>query len=145
MKKRFCFLMLMIIAIACSDDNSINNNASEIANIVKSGTWRITYFFDTDSDETSNFAGYAFTFGSSDVLTATKGGTTYLGTWSISDSNSNDDSIDDLEFNIAFVAPPDFEELSEDWDMIEYTTTRIKLVHVSGGNGGTDYLTFEKN
>ncbi|MEZ4988540.1 MAG: hypothetical protein R2795_26535 [Saprospiraceae bacterium] len=37
-----------------------------------------------------------------------------------------------------------FEELNEDWEIISQSDTRIELVHVSGGNGGTDYLTFER-
>jgi hypothetical protein len=145
MKKRYWFPLLILIAIACSEDNSSSNSKSDVVNTATSGIWRITYFYDTDSDETANFTGYAFTFGASDVLTATKGSTTQTGIWSVSDSNSNDDSIDDLHFNIAFTIPPDFEELSDDWDIIEYTSTKIRLVDVSGGSGGTDYLTFEKN
>jgi hypothetical protein len=51
----------------------------------------------------------------------------------------------DLDFNIFFAAPPDFENLSDDWDFILYKSTKIELIDMSGGNGGTDYLTFEKN
>ena len=109
-----------------------------------SGTWAITYYFD-DADETSDYAGYTFTFGASNVITATNGTNTYTGTWTITDSNSSDDSIDDLDFNIVFTAPPDFEELSDDWDIVEVTDTKIELIDISGGGGGTDYLTFEKN
>ncbi len=38
----------------------------------------------------------------------------------------------------------DFEELSDDWDIISHSSTKIELIDISGGNGGTDYLTFEK-
>ena len=51
----------------------------------------------------------------------------------------------DIDFNIFFSAPADFAELSEDWDIISHTASKIELIHVSGGNGGTDLLTFEKN
>lgn len=45
-----------------------------------------------------------------------------------------------------FSSPTVFaDELTDDWDIISYTDTKIQLVDVSGGNGGTDYLTFEKN
>ena len=39
----------------------------------------------------------------------------------------------------------EFEELTDDWEITEKSATVIKLRDVSGGNGGTDYLTFTKN
>nr|WP_315147929.1 hypothetical protein [uncultured Flavobacterium sp.] len=50
-----------------------------------------------------------------------------------------------MDFNIAFASPATFLELTDDWEIIERTSTVIKLKDVSGGNGGTDYLTFTKN
>lgn len=45
-----------------------------------------------------------------------------------------------------FSSPAVFaDELTDDWDIISYSATKIQLIDVSGGNGGTDYLTFEKN
>lgn len=44
-----------------------------------------------------------------------------------------------------FTSPPDFEELTDDWDIISQTSSKIELIDISGGNGGTDYLTFQKN
>lgn len=144
MKATGLIFLFGMLAVACNNnDDATPSNQSKIENIAKSGTWKITYFYDTDKEETANFNGYNFTFGS--TLTATNGVNTHTGTWSITDSNSNDDSMDDLHFNIAFTAPPDFEDLSDDWDIIEVTETKIKLIDVSGGGGGTDYLTFEKN
>ncbi len=145
MKSIRLIFIFLIAAVACNNDDSTNSNQSKVEGIAKSGTWRITYYYDTDKEETANFTGYNFTFGASKVLTATNGANTHTGTWSITDHNSNDDSMDDLHYNIAFTAPPAFEELSDDWEIMEVTDTKIKLVDVSGGNGGTDYLTFEKN
>ena len=128
------------------DDSSSSNvnNPNDVINIVNNGTWRITYYFDTDQEETNTFTGYNFTFGANSVLTTTNGTNTYTGIWSVTDSNSNDDSISDLHFNIAFASPTEFEELTDDWEITEKSATVIKLRDVSGGNGGT-YLTFTKN
>lgn len=112
---------------------------------VSSGTWRITSFVDSGTDETANFSGYNFTFASDGTLSATNGSTTYSGTWSVTDSNSNDDSADDIDFNIYFNATNDFEDLNDDWDISSHSSSTIALMDVSGGNGGTDYLTFTKN
>ena len=78
-------------------------------------------------------------------MSASNGSNTYSGTWSITDSNSDDDSADDLDFNINFNLTNDFEDLNDDWDIVSHTSTELKLIDVSGGNGGTDELTFVKN
>ena len=62
-----------------------------------------------------------------------------------SGGNSSGNTSGDIDFNIFFASPADFAELSEDWDIISHSATKIELKHVSGGNGGTDLLTFEKN
>jgi hypothetical protein len=144
MKTSSLFFLLILVLFACKEDDSSDVNQAKVINAVTSGTWRITYYYDTDKEETINFTGYNFTFGSG-PLTATNGTNTYAGTWSITDSNSNDDTLDDLNFNISFASPAAFADLSDDWDILEVTDTKIKLVDVSGGSGGTDYLTFEKN
>ena len=141
-----CFLSLFTI-VSCNkdDDNPSNNTETTVQSNVQSGTWRITKFIDSGNEETNHFSGYNFTFNSSGVLNANNGTNNYDGTWSISDSNSNDDSHDDLEFNINFNLTNDFEDLNDDWDFISQSPTKIELIDVSGGNDGTDYLTFEKN
>lgn len=60
-------------------------------------------------------------------------------------SGGSGNSSGAIDFNIFFASPADFAELSEDWDIISHTASKIELKHVSGGNGGTDLLTFEKN
>lgn len=154
---KFAAIALMVVSVSCTNDNEdnglTNNNLSsaqitELKSIAEGSSWTITYFFDTDKEETSNFNGYTFTFNSDGTLTATNGTNEVNGTWSITDSNSNDDSSNDdsdVDFNISFSTPTDFEDLSDDWDIVKYSSVRIELIDVSGGNGGTDNLVFEKN
>ncbi|QYJ69493.1 hypothetical protein K1I41_07230 [Flavobacterium litorale] len=143
------FLFTLVTSCNSDDDsNGINNgNINAITNVVKTGTWKITTFSENGNDETNNFTGYNFTFGDNNVLTATNGADVHTGTWSVTTSNSSsdDNSANDIDFNIGFVSPQEFTDLSDDWDIIEYSSGVIKLIDVSGGNGGTDYLTFEKN
>lgn len=140
-------LLSLFAIVSCKKDDDSPNNSTQttVQNNVKSGTWRITKFIDSGVDETNHFTGYNFTFTSAGVLNATNGSTNFDGTWSITDSNSNDDSQNDLDFNIYFNITNDFEDLNDDWDFISQSSTKIELIDVSGGNGGTDYLTFEKN
>jgi hypothetical protein len=152
LKSLIIVFSLAFLSSACTSDSENNNSNNEAAiqameNLAEQGSWIITYFFDTDHEETSNYAGFEFTFGADGSLTGTDGTSIYNGTWSITDSSGSDDSPseDDIDFNIFFSSPPDFEELSEDWDIIQINENLIQLTHVSGGNGGTDFLTFEKN
>lgn len=147
--KNTTFLSMLLVALtvcytSCTNDNSEDLTPMVVENNVKSGQWRITSFIDSDNDETNHFNGFTFTFADNGNLAATNGATTYTGNWNITDSNSNDDNPDDIDFNITFSAPDDFEDLSEDWDIISQSSSRIELRHVSGGNGGTDNLVFEK-
>ena len=146
----FMFLFIATAFSSCTDeDDTVVNNSVDptpVINVVNNGTWRITLFNDSGVDETLNFTDYDFSFGASNILSATNGTNTYSGTWSVTSDNSNDDSpSNDLDFNIAFSAPANFAELTEDWNIISYTATKVQLVHVSGGGGETDYVTFEKN
>lgn len=137
--------------ISCSDDDSsptTNSNPGQVVATATEGTWRVSSFIDDTDDETTNFNGYNFTFAANGVVTATNAVNTYSGTWSVSDSDSSDDddsSSDDVDFNINFTTPAAFADLSDDWDIQETTATTIKLIDISGGNGGTDYLVFTKN
>ena len=136
-----------LMLITCSKDDSSSNDTvkTTIETIVQSGTWKIELYEDSGNDETNHFSGYNFTFYINGVLNANNGIVNHDGTWSITDSNSSDDSQDDLDFNINFIVTNDFEDLNDDWDLISYSSIRIELIDVSGGSGETDYLTFEKN
>ncbi len=125
-------------------DDLPNSSASQLKTQMQQGTWRISKFIDSDKDETAHFATYTFTFENSGTLKATNGSQTYSGSWSIGSSKSNDDNPSDLDFNISFNIGNDFDDLTDDWDIISQSASTVELIDVSGGNGGTDYLTFEK-
>ena len=135
----------LIFEIGSPAENCSSQVSNTVQTNIQAGTWRITSFIDSGDDETNHFSGYNFTFEETGILTANNGSNNFQGTWSISDNNSNDDSIDDLDFNINFNSPSDFTDLNDDWEFISHSSTKIELIDISGGNGGTDYLTFEKN
>lgn len=138
-------LLTFLSIVSCEkEDSSILTQIPEVSAAASTGTWRITYYLDSETDKTNLFSGYAFTFNSNGMLTAVKAAENVIGTWSVSNT-SDDDSPSDMDFNILFTTPAAFEDLSDDWDISEATAVKIKLIDISGGNGGTDYLTFEKN
>lgn len=112
---------------------------------IEEGTWKITNLTDDGENETYYFAGYSFDFNSDGKVTATNGASTISGTWSVSKDNSNDDSSSDVDFNLSFPETNNFDELNDDWDIVTQNDNTLELKDVSGGNGGTDLLTFSKN
>ena len=149
MKKIFAFFVLtsLLATSACSDDPDDKAPAEtplQVLQAMTDGTWHITTFSENGNEQKSQFETFNFTFGSANALTATDGTNVINGTWSVTSDNS-DDHHSGLDFNIAFAAPGNFAELTEDWEILQRTDTKLRLRHVSGGNGGTDYLTFEKN
>ena len=143
MKKIFALATIFIALglTSCKKDEPSTSNitTSNVTTTVSAGTWRVTYYWDTNRDETANFNGFNFTFGTSNLVSASNSLLTINGTWSI----ANDDSK--VKLILAFTTRANFIEISDDWHVIERTDTKIRLQDVSGGNGGTDYLTFEKN
>lgn len=130
-------ITLLVIALfsSCKKDDSTSSPSS--TNSIQQGQWKITSYIDSGNNETSHYAGFAFVFASGGVVTATKQGSSVNGSW----SSGTDDS--QLKLYLTFTATP-FSELNDDWHIVQQTSSLIQLEDVSGGNGGTDYLTFEK-
>lgn len=144
-------VLFAMVIISCSNDNSNANDAGTmdadaVKNAVISGDWQISYYFDTDKEETLEYAGFVFNFNLDGSLIATDGSTALSGAWSITVSDNGTDDLrdDDVDFNILFASPVKFEKLTDDWEIKTYSANKIELIDVSGGNGGTDFLTFQK-
>lgn len=134
------------------DDHGSHHSiaAAPVINTATSGTWKIAYYSDSGNDRTAWFANYLFTFNPDNAVLATNGDNSFTGSWSVANSHhsksgSDDDyGSSDVDFNLGFGSPAQFAELTDDWNIVSYSANRIELIDVSGGNGGTDYITFEK-
>jgi hypothetical protein len=136
-------LTATLLALAMNSCNKSDDPAgpgdSTAPTILQLGTWKVALFNDSGNDETSNFLGYNFTFASNGTVNAVKNTSSINGVWDTKvDNNQN-------KFILDFGTTNPFNELNEDWAILELTPVKIRLQHVSGGNGGTDLLTFEKN
>ena len=120
---------------------SVSAQINELRTIMASGTWVITFYFDNNQEETNTYRTFSFIFNPQGSLNASDGIDTSNGTWSVTPDSSDDGDID---FNIVFTSPPDFEELSDDWDVISYSNDKLELRDINGGSGQTDLLTFER-
>lgn len=145
-------LVLLLGSKACEKDEVTTDPQITAADIeaiksaVMTGDWIITLYSDDTEDDTVDYAGYIFNFQDGGILATTNGNTSLSGAWSINSSdNGNDDgSSSDIDFNILFSSPEIFAELSDDWDVKKYSDSKIELMDISGGDGGTHLLTFEK-
>ncbi|WP_299531990.1 hypothetical protein [Ulvibacterium sp.] len=152
MRKVINPLLLSFALVSCStDENNGDNetivvNAEEVKAIITDGEWRITFYADSDVDDTDNYNGYVFTFNVDGTLGATNGSTSLSGAWSITESENNDtdERERDVDFNIFFASPDIFEELANDWNILNYNDAKMELWDTSVDDGSTDYLNFEK-
>ncbi len=126
-------VLFLITLGACSKSNDKTSTLPVI-----DGQWRITYYWDRDQEETNKYTGYTFDFQTNDLIEVLVNGVQSTGTW----LQGTDDSTNKLI--LTFSSNP-LSELNEDWHVIEQSTTKIRLQHISGGDGHIDYLTFERN
>lgn len=138
MKNIFKSIALLLLVMAAVSSCKKDDSPSIVDNTIQQGNWKITYFEDNGNDETPHFSGYEFIFSPGGSATASNGSNTVSGTW----MTGTDDSQSKLILDFGSTSP--FDELNEDWHVLEETSTMIRCEHISGGNGGTDYLTFEK-
>lgn len=139
MKTLLFYSLLIALAVntmSCDRSNAVDPTTSQI---VSSGTWRVTLFTDSGNDETSDFAGYSFTFNSGGVLNAVKNGITTNGTWSINTSSNK--FIIDLGPKVVSNKP--LGELTDDWKILSNTTTEIRLTDDNAVS--SEFVTFTKN
>lgn len=136
MKKIILLSVAIIISspliISCSKENITN-----VASYVTKGTWRVTLYQENGVSKLYYFSNYDFIFSNSTV-TATRNASTVTGTF----STKYDDSKNKLVLNFGNTSP--FNQLNDDWEILEESETKIRMQDVSGGNGGTDLLTLEK-
>ncbi|MBC7937844.1 MAG: hypothetical protein H7Y86_21055 [Rhizobacter sp.] len=133
-------LLLVHISSCSKDDDNNNGGASEaVATSLQSGTWRVTSYVDNGTDETSDFSSFSFTFVNSGTVAASNTLSIATGTW--------DTGVDDSKHKLllAFNNSALFDEISEDWEIVAQSSTQVNLRHISGGNGETDLLVFQKN
>jgi len=156
MKKLPLFLLGVVFAFSANSCSSSDKplpivppaSTATISATASQGTWHVTKYVDHTLDQTDHFTGYTFTFGANNVLTATNadGTITVTGTWSVTNNQTGDDSPNNpIDFNILFSTPADFEDISDDWDIISISATKIEMTDVSGSSSNTDFITFEKN
>jgi hypothetical protein len=142
---KFSITTLLFISLtACTKEDNLATTANEIisqaSKTLVTGTWSVADYNEKGNNQTQYFSNYKFTFSSNNTVKATNGTNTINGSW----QTGTDDSKPKFILNFSASNGP-FEEISEDWKIIQITASKIELNHVSGGNAGTSSLTFVEN
>ncbi|MEZ4798673.1 MAG: hypothetical protein R2809_02615 [Flavobacteriales bacterium] len=101
------------------------------------GNWKITNYIDSGENETYKFNGHTFDFANGGSVSVSTGSGTVQGSWSTGEDDSH------VKLYLSFSSLP-HEDISDDWHVVSQTSSKIELEDISGGNGGADYLTFER-
>lgn len=146
MKKQFIYTLLlatcMMLSISCDKDDDIieNEETAKVTQLLSVGNWAITQYKNDGVDRTTVFSDYVFQFDTGNVLRATQGTTAFTGSWSVT---ADDDRRTDLDLNIFFSTGTDLRTINDDWEIINYSDTRIE-VGDDYGDVDEDVIVFEK-
>lgn len=129
----------LILERQCPVDTE-DGDVNEIRDILMGGDWVVAQFSEDGSDQTSDYQGYDFTFGMQDELTvSTNMDPLKSGLWRVVR-----DSDGGLEVYLNLGDDGDvFSELTEDWDFVSISETRLELKDISD-DGTVDTLVFER-
>lgn len=122
------------------DDNDYNDDDTDdtaLIAVFTSGQWEITYFFD-QADKTAAFENFVFTFAIDRTALATKYTSSINGTW----ESYGDSSVIELEFD--FGEEPPLNNLLAYWQLVEFTTSTIKLNRQDEEDLYADVVVFQK-
>ena len=126
MKKIITHLGMLIVALTLTitsckkDDNSSPSSSSTstaVPSTLTTGSWRVSYYHESNNDHTLNFTGYSFTFSSNGTMTATNSSGTTNGTW------NNDDSHSEFHMSIGNSSP--LSDISNGWIITSSSSTQI--------------------
>jgi hypothetical protein len=117
------------------DDDDVDDTA--LITVLTTGTWKIAYFFDK-IDETPSFKNLIFTFNLDGTAVVTTPTSTGSGIW----KSYSDSGLLEIEFD--FGQEPPFDAIRNDWELVTFSNTEIRLKNSSGGSGSNSILVFEK-
>ena len=143
MKRIFHTILTGVVAatifMSCKKDAASNSTTTFATGaIITQGTWKVTLLKHNGADETTNYTGYQFNFTNGGYAAAIFNGVVTNGSWDTLDDDSQN------KLDLKFGTTPPLDHITEDWHVTGASSTMVTMEHVSGGNGGTDYLTIQK-
>ena len=120
-------------------NSEADTDVVDITNIMVEGEWAIASYQEGGMDMTESFGGYSIMFMADYQMSLREGGTSFAnGLWRVIR-----DSEDQLKVFLNFGDNMPFDELTDDWQFVSKTDSRIELKHINGDNS-VDVLVLEK-
>ena len=110
----------------------------KITDVIVEGQWIVANYNDSGENNTSDFNDYKLNFTPDGKVTATKGNNVITGEW----SETVSDGVKQLVLNFGDKVP--FDELNDEWDIVDVQEKRIEVKDISGGDGTIDKLVLER-
>ncbi len=120
-------------------DNDHEVDTTLITPIVLEGQWIVASYDTAGNDITSDFEGFTLEFFEDGTMVATDGTDTFEGTW---EEHVEDDL--GIELVIEFDGSTLIKMLNDDWDVLEYSETRIELSDEDEVGNDTSVLILER-
>ncbi len=135
------FLIAVTIAVSCQKEtqpmtNSLENLAKQNA-ILAAGAWRVSYFYESGKDLTSDFSTYLLKFESdgSAAVHSTGIGVLYFGMWNLMKTTHNqaytsgNHTVESVNNKMLITLPGNFhmDEMSGNWEITRLTDSEIWL------------------
>lgn len=137
MKKLLIIPVLALIFASCSNSDTTSDPVADLStktNMVVQSDWIVTNYTDSGKNETSDFAGYTFSFNTDGTFTAVSASETFRGSWALSTGSSSpddsgnissDDNMDKLTITVSGNKLMD--NLNHKWLAEKITATEIWL------------------
>ena len=117
--KTTMLILVLVLATRCTNDPVLPDPSA--TNIQNETGWRVTWFWDQDKEETSDFSDYTFYFHANGTLEAKQGSASVSGTW----RTTTDDGSQRLVLSLSTLKP--LSELNDDWIILEMNNNVIRL------------------
>jgi hypothetical protein len=135
MKTLFLLPALALLIASCSHNDSTTDPVADLTiqtNMVAQNDWIVTKYTDSGIDETSDYAGYKFSFNTNGSFVAVSSTETLNGTWVLAQGSSSSDdsaSADDKlnKLTISITGNKKMDHLSHKWLTDKITATEIWL------------------
>lgn len=123
MKKLHALILLLPFISCVEEDSTIQNtaNTNSFLEATQNERWVISRFVEEGRDLTLNYLGSSFLFSEDKKITVENGTETTLGSWRI----ERDRNVSELY--IDFANNRLMNELSEDWELLEFSPSLIRL------------------